>query len=280
MNRARIPLWLSLAGLLAGLAACTEGGGGGDDPESPPPGPATVAPTAFAAPPDGGTLEVAETGFSESPRTTGDTSADLLSWGVVIENTSDEYMAVDGAVTVRLLDAAGDTIDELSGEPTGEPVPALPTLTRLLPGERIGFGHTVPHYGADVVDLAVEVEAGFWQPVNERHWSAHPITATDVTTQRTGDRVTLGFTVDAAYTSDMVSGQLWIGGHFSAIFRDDSGAVVGGADCCHATGGNVPVDVPPGRSQAELLLDFEAPAQADDTRTEIYLPDPRENLPG
>jgi hypothetical protein len=275
----RIPLWLALVSLVTVLGACTDGGDS-DDPESPSPGPATPEPTTFAEPPDGGTLEVAEVGFSESPRTTGDTSADLLSWGVVIENTSDEYLAVDGAVTVTLLDADGNPIDELSGEPASEPVPSLPTLTRLLPGERIGFGHTVPHYGADVADLAVEVEASFWQPVNASHWSAHPITATDVVTQRSGDRVTLGFTVNAAYTGDMVSGQLWVGGHFAAIFRDGSGAVIGGADCCHGTGGNNPVQVPPGLSQAELHLDFETPAPADDARTEIYLPDPRENLPG
>jgi hypothetical protein len=273
---ARAPLWLAVAGLVAALVACTSDGDGGPNPPSA----TTFAPTSFPEPPDGAELAVVETGFSQSPRTTGDTDADLLSWGVVLENTSDQYVAFDGLVTVRLLDADGNPIDELSGEPSDEPVQFLPALTRVLPGERVGFGNTVPHDGAEVAELAVEVETGSWQPVYEDFWWAHPITATDITAQRTSDGSTLGYTVDATYSEEMIRGQLRIGGHFAAIFRDGDGAVIGGAKCCHGNGGEVAVEVPPGQSQGELTLADGVPAAADDTRTEVYLPDPQENLPG
>lgn len=281
MTGVRRPAYALLGSLaLAGLGACTADGADGDG-QSPAPEPTTTAstaPTAFAEPPDGAELTVAETGFSVSTYQP-DASAELLSYGVIVGNPS-EFMALDVSVDIRLLDADGQPIDEISGEPADDPEPRRQSLTRLLPGEQIGLGRTVPHYGGEVVELAVDVEAASWSPVSDQLWWSHPITASDVTTQDTGDSSVLRFAVDAAYTDDMIRGQLWIGGHFTAIFRDAGGAVVGGADCCHGTGGQVPVEVPPGRSDVELNLEHGTPARADDTRTEIYLPDPRENLPG
>jgi hypothetical protein len=270
----RTPLWFLTLGLVAGLGACT--GGGGDDPPPPSPEATTFTPTSFPEPPDGAELAVVGTGFSVLPSTTGDTS---LSWGVVIENTSDEYAAFDGVVTVRLLDAEGNQVDEISGEPTDEPVQFLPTLTRVLPGEQVGFGNTVPGAGAEVAQLAVEVETGFWQPVYDDFWWAHPVTASNITAAHTADGSTLGFTVDAAYTADMIRGELRVGGHFTAIFRDADGAILGGAKCCHGTG-EAAVEVPPGQSRGELNLPDGVPERTDDTRIEVYLPDPQENLPG
>jgi hypothetical protein len=270
--------WLAVVALVTGLAACTADGGDDPPPSTPPAGPTTAAPSPLAEPPDGAELAVVETGFSASPNPTGDPEADLLSWGVMLENTSDEYAVFDGVVTVRLLDADGDPIDELSGEPSDEPVQFLPVVTRVLPGERVGFGNTVPHYGADVAAVAVEVETGYWQPVTGGAWWTQPITASAVTTQDTSDGSTLSFTVDAAFTEDMIPGELRIGGHFAAIFRDSGGAVIGGAKCCHGTG-EAAVEVPPGQSQGELNLRDGIPADADDARTEVYLPDPQENLP-
>lgn len=263
-----------VAALLAGLSACTTD----DDPTDPPAStPATPAPTAFASPPDGVAPAVAETGFSVSPYEN-DESADLLSYGVMVENPG-EFVALDVLVQIRLLDADGEPIDEISGERTDNPEPQPRAITRLLPGERIGVGRTVPHYGSDVAELDVRVEVGKWSPVYGDLWWFHPVSATDVATSDGPHGPTLGFTVDAAYTGDMIRGQLWVGGHFSAIFRDADGTIVGGADCCHGTG-QTQVEVPPGRSQAELYLENGVPAQADPSRTEVYLPDPQENLPG
>ncbi|HEY8474016.1 MAG TPA: hypothetical protein VIL37_15455 [Natronosporangium sp.] len=261
--------------LLAGLGACTSDDDPTDPPASTPASP--TAPTAFASPPDGVAPAVAETGFSISPYEN-DESADLLSYGVLVENPG-EFVALDVMVQIRLLDAEGEPIDELSGERTDHPGPQPQAITRLLPGERIGVGRTVPHYGSDVAELDVRVEVGTWSPVQGDQWWFQPISASEVVASDGPRGPTLGFTVDAAYTDDMIRGQLWVGGHFSAIFRDAGGAIVGGADCCHGTG-QTQVEVPPGRSQAELYLEYGLPAQADPARTEIYLPDPQENLPG
>jgi hypothetical protein len=274
----RVLLWLALAGPVAGLGACTADGGNDGGPP-PSPQPSAVTPTAFAEPPDGAELAVAETGFSVSPYEP-DESAELLSYGVVIENPSADYLALDVAVDIRLLDADGHPIDEISGERADDPEPRRQSITRLLPGEQIGLGRTVPHYGSEVADLEVDVEAASWSPVYDEFWWSHPIAASDVTTQDTGDGAVLRFAVAAAYTDDTIRGQLFIGGHFTAVFRDGSGAVVGGADCCHGTSGIVTVEVPPGRSEGQLTIEHGPPAQADETRTEVYLPDPRENLPG
>jgi hypothetical protein len=268
----RTPLCLAL---LASLAACTADGGSDEDPPSPTP--TATVPATFAEPPDGAEVTVAETGFSATPSE--EEAADILSYGVVVENTSDEFVALDSTVSISLLDSDGNPIDEISGEPTDQPA-RRQSVTRLLPGERIGFGGTVPHHGAEVADLAVDVETATWAPVAADRWWSQSITASDVTTQDTTGASVLRFAVDAAYTQEMVGGELVIGGHFTAIFRDSAGAVVGGADCCHDAGGNAPVEVPPGQSEGQLTLDFGTPAGADDARTEVYLPDPRENLPG
>lgn len=270
----RMSLLLCLPGLVASLGACTDGGGGGAGPS--PPEPSTAGPASFTEPPDGGALTVAETGFSSEPNQ--QEAADILSYGVVVTNTS-EFVALDAVVSIRLLDAGGDPIDEISGEPTDRPA-RRQTVTRLLPGERLGFGGTVPHHGAGVADLAVDIETATWSPVSEQFWWSHPVTTSDVTTQDTAGASVLRFAVNAAYTREMIPGELVIGGRFTAIFRDGSGAVVGGADCCHAGGGDAPVEIPPGESQGQLILDYGTPAGADDARTEVYLPDPRANLPG
>lgn len=247
----RTALGVIIAGLIATLGACS--GADGDTGGSSSPSPATTTP-------DGAEVVVIETGFSEL--TGGGTS----SWGVVVENTSHEYAAWDLLVTVRLLDAGGNQIDAIDSE-----------VTRVLPGERIGFGNTSPHRGTDVADIAVEVDIDFWQPVYNFHWWFYPITATDVTTQATDEGATLRFAVDAAYTSDLILGELQVMGNFTAIFRDSDGAVIGGAGCCDPE--STPTAVPPGRSEADLTLRYGPPPQADDGRTEVYLPDPREQLP-
>ncbi|HEY8453803.1 MAG: hypothetical protein FWJ70_08015 [Micromonosporaceae bacterium] len=272
----RLGARLAVVALVTGLGACTADDASTDDsPTRPPSAPATPAPTVFASPPDGAQVVVAETGFSTSPYEP-DPSAELLSYGVIVENPG-RYVAADVVVHIHLRDAEGRTIDEITGEPADDP--QRQAVTRLLPGERIGLGRTVPHYGAEVADMAVEVEVGGWTTVDDGIWWHRPVTTREVTTRESAGVTTVSVTVDAAYTSDMVRGRLWIGGHFTAIFRDGTGAIVGGADCCHGTG-RTQVEVPPGRSQAELHLENGTPARADLSRTEVYLPDPQENLPG
>jgi hypothetical protein len=229
-------------------------------------------------------VRVAETGFSATPDPEGVADGpegiadNILSYGVVVENTSD-YVAHNVSVDVRLLDAGGNTIDEISGEPITDPSLSQ-VLTRLLPGEHIGVGSTTPHFGAEVTDVRVELEPDLWSSVVDDVWAHQPITTSEVATQRGRDGSTLTFTVDAAYTIEMLRGRLRVESHYSAIFRDGDGAVVGGASCCTEPGGpDVTVELPPGRSQAALHLDDGTPAVADDARTEIYAPDPREYLP-
>ena len=194
----------------------------------------------------------------------GSGDANVVSFGAIIENTSGA-VAHDSVVSIWLVDADGERIDgPVEGASAFDQ-----RLTRLLPGERVGVGAT-QSVSDEVADLDVEIKpATEWLALDREYWLHQPVVARDVTIVRVPGSTTIEFTVDAAYTSEMVPGGFGTRGDYIAIFRDAAGTLVGGVDCCVPLAASDVVS--PGRSRGALALHYGVPERADDSHTEVYV---------
>jgi hypothetical protein len=152
-----------------------------------------------------------------------------VSYGVVLENASSTYLAIQTRVMVRLTDADGNQVRDRIEDPPGDPSWEIQTI---FPGQRMGFGDDTYIDGNPVEELTVEVGQSLWMPIDQIRDVA-AVTATDITFDRTepGLGAEITFMVAGGYAlenSALSSGAIrWAESH--AIFRDADGNIVGGA---------------------------------------------------
>ena len=170
--------------------------------------------------PGGGGLRVAQSGVSMGTDTFG---KPMATYGIVLENTSSTQAATDAEVFVTMLDAAGQPVIDRMEQGTGSDALRVRLVAWFAaPGQRFGLGYeTYVPQGSAVVSLKVEIGDAHWYAKQDVRIAR--LEGTNVTTRydTSRKRTTIRFTVESGY-------QVAIESHAMAIFRDASGAVVGG----------------------------------------------------
>lgn len=256
------------------FAACNSGGSDSERPASSVPD--SVAAASDEAP-DGGEVRVVEQGLSVFPGPaqpgTGYTPEavaagqdhDVVSWGVVVENTSD-WVATYTDIAVDLVDPGGAV--------TLRDRPGAETVVVLLPGERYGTGHTgMLTEGGEPADLEVEIGPSEWVTADARGVEFAEITARGIETSNDERlRFVTAFAMESSYST---SRPVWA----TAVFRNADGEIIGGTSRANDTYGYDPDrTAAPGRSSGEITISRTVPT-VDDTQSEVYL-DPVSPEPG
>ncbi|MFY1636281.1 hypothetical protein ACN27F_23915 [Solwaraspora sp. WMMB335] len=229
-------------------------------PETLPDGVPTEAESDPGTAPDGGGLEVVETGFAQigsmaAPITKGSTA----SLGAVVANTSG-HIAYQTKVIFRLLDPEGESATLSTVRDQTREIPII------LPGQEIGIGagHWVKSRSGRRVEVArVEavIEGTTWLPADTPQLTL--ITAHHLETQRYGPD---GIDANVRYEIDSPYCQVLASAGASVLFRDKTGAIVGGGfDQTKSEQG-----CRPGESTQSALLLRSLPPGADDSMTEVY----------
>ncbi|URM98306.1 hypothetical protein LUW76_30315 [Actinomadura madurae] len=242
----------ALAVCLGGtVAAC--GGEARPAAETPTATPSTQE-TPYKTVGDNGQIRIVEKGFS-TIRKDGDLTR--LSYGIVFENLNPRAVAFP-TLTVDFVDAQGKAVPDMVKRPV--------TDLRILPGSRYGLGSTLPFARpGQVADIKVEVTETTWTTDrSEGRFTA--LKAGGVRTQRefpSTRQATLRFGVDSGFTEPVPVMRV------SALFRDRSGRIIGGADDLRQEESFK--NVPPGRAQFQLVVGDGLPAGTADERTEIHV---------
>jgi hypothetical protein len=202
-------------------------------------------------------LRIVERGFS--PVGIGGT----VSLGAIVENTS-TLVAYRTRVTLRVFDAQQQSVVPQSyGRFLRQEIPVI------LPGQRIGVGASTAvrdgSPGRPVAVASFEIDLGtpqWWPPDNDAH-SFGPVTTSHQATKR--DRVEPGsgsvtYTIESAYCAEIAARGV------ATVFRNGSGAVVGGDLAVDAPGGRCR----PGRFAESSSAFRSIPTDVDDSRTESY----------
>jgi hypothetical protein len=241
-----------------------------------PPGSGCASPTAHTGvtkpvvAPGGPGLRVVEQGL----RTVG-TFPKRLSLGGVVENAS-TLVAYRARVRFDALDAHQDSaVAPTSRQLLYQEIPVI------MPGQKIGVGAwsypaNAPNGGqVTAVSVRIEVTAGEWWPV---HNDVHPFTAVTARDERLRRDATDASAGSVSYTADSPYCGTVSGRGVAVVYRDGSGAVVGGS-----------FEPPrpdalcgPGRV-ARTTTAAVVPADADDARTTVspYCdPSPPDRNPG
>jgi hypothetical protein len=271
----------TFAGLVVALIAVTtltaatvpDRGPGSDQATPAPVAPwSGTAPVTAAQAPDGGVLRVVEQGFSLDP----DPRGNLVSYGLLLENTSRDRIAFASAVTVRMLDAAGAPLKQ----PFGEEADVRHTVYAVFPGQRFGIGAQEWLDRRDVASLAATVDPPTWVPVDQP-LQRDPVrrnvvrlgtlSATDVLATITDRDLTLVFTASSGLQETIRVG-------ITVVLRDGAGRVIGGA--VMKDGGGCPL-VEPGQTRHNVspYRVRAAAFGADQARTEVFLVPFGANLP-
>jgi hypothetical protein len=232
--------------------------------EAATPGSTAPAITCGEAAPDGGTIDVVESGFSMLNEPDEDPE---LSYGVVLENTSRDYLAILTLVVIHLTDADGDRANDIIKSPPSPPAQAVHTI---FPGQRVGIGEEIAIDLDAIHEHTVEVGVSAWIPI-EQVRDVGKATATDLEFDgAAGEPARIGFrvvpTVDPSGSGpssvSISEAQSW------AIFRDASGDIAGGASGPPGTSWNGMTDTNPITGFVQISP---VPNRADETRTEIYV---------
>ncbi len=257
-GRWRVALAVTLALItLQFSAACT---GGRTDPASTPSArvsaPAAPSTRATVAS-DGGGLRVVEQGLSTTRDAAG---KEMITYGIIVENTSKELLAAATDVRIRLIDASGATITDLVAG--GNEV--VRKIAVLFPGQRAGIAADTYVDRSGTMELSVEIGDSTWLPAGDADSGLAKLTTSDVKTKRaiSGPAATITFTVYSEYQEllDDPSAQ--------AIFRDSTGKIIGGTGPART---NPRDQYRPGRSTGQINVKYGLPAGADDAQTEVYV---------
>lgn len=207
-------------------------------------------------------LKVVESGFSVGP---GSTPGDpVLTFGAVVENTSE--LVVQGVtVTIDVRGADGNHIYRRLEDPK--------EITRLLPGERFGFGHSIYMSTTEISEVRVELSGpeAWDRPENVEAALMGTLSAGGVTTS-TGF---LGEPVVQFTAASTFAGAVTPYGY--AIFRNAAGKIVGGMSQNVgpiAPGKSVPAVIPGAVTLTETLMEnegFMAIPGVDLAKTEVFL---------
>lgn len=177
------------------------------------------------------------------------------------------------AAMTALAICLGGTMAACGGEArpaakTPAPTPSTPstqeTPLRILPGSRHGLGSTLPFARpGQVADIKVEVTETTWTTDrSEGRFTA--LKAGGVRTQReSAQQATLRFGVDSGFTKPVPVMRV------SALFRDPSGRIIGGADDLRQEESFK--NVLPGRAPFQFAVGDGLPAGTADERTEIHV---------
>jgi hypothetical protein len=244
-----------VAGLLAGC----------DGSPTPTPTPAPTGPVRGPEAPDGGTIRVAEQGF-----TAGTTHAGrpIVSYGFVLENTSRKWTARNTVVTVSLTTATGRSVTDYFISPN-RTVGAI-----IAPHQRTGAGSNSRVDLTGTARVSIRFRNTVWTPKDLKLPVGGELLAPALLTADTvmvtpgpggpGLPATVAFTAHSGYP--IVLRKVWA----DVIYRDGSGRIVGGTNT-RLTGRSLTATYPPGSVLARLIDQNGPPGPADPARTAVYL---------
>lgn len=196
--------------MLVATAACGGNGGGADPAASS----STEASYPAQSPPDGGEVRVVDKGFSAGEQD----GEPTVSYGVVVENTS-AWVAYVAAVSVRMVDADGGTIEDTVSGSGGA---LVRDVRAIMPGEQAVLGNGTFVDRAGIADLEVGIEGVQWFPVENGVHEFAELTASDVVVTWEDGKATIDYTVNSGYAGELE--KVWA----EAVFRDAAGKIVGG----------------------------------------------------
>jgi hypothetical protein len=218
--------------------------------------------------PDGGEIRVVEHGFTAAAGTDSGDEIHVVSYGIVVENTSD-HVATGTSVRVRMLDEDGRPVGPRSGIGDAEH-----TIPVLLPGQRFGLGEPRWVKRSGTVELVVIVgESAGWWPVDHDLVAFPGITTGDVEVDPYyGGALYVRFRIDSAYRvrfGGLTSSLLYEPARTPyVLFRNSDGEIVGGGDY------RDPWDVPPGHSEGGFVTNeipiLELESNVAPARTRVY----------
>jgi hypothetical protein len=264
----------AVAATTIGVIAAQRGPADPPDPASPPTpsghGPADLP---LAAAEDGGELRIVESGFTPITDVAGEP---MVTWGLVVENTSRETAA---SVTVNLdiLDQHGDSlVTEISDYATTR------EISLVMPGQRAGIGDATYVTAPDVAEMSFRLDNPRWLPVANTVFPVAALTAGDIETSREdGRRVLMYWDEEGIRPVEAEHGPLVVqfrveSGYdrilddpsAQAVFRDRDGTIVGGT---HPGDTDLWTTIPPGWSIQRIRTGDGPPASADLARTEVYV---------
>lgn len=242
--------WLALgdAVLVLAVAGCT--GGGGKPKPTPTPSLTSQAPVPGVTAPDGGVVRVTEQGLSQIKDSHGKA---MVSFGVILANTSTNWVANNTKLTVELTNASGAPVEDRIEH-------GQYTAYATFPQHRTGLGAQV--YVGTPGATRIQVRAGSSTWVPRTNPLLAEITAAGVRTQRESGSATFNFALTSAYHRTVN------GLYVNLVFRDQGGRLIGGAGgdltrFCDA--------VPPGKSTCSTGTIYPLPAGTVDSHTEVYV---------
>lgn len=206
------------------------------------PTPASVTERTVVSP-DGGEVRVVEQGFSPLRDRFGEPQ---LSYGLILENTSREWIVRNTEIEIKWSDASGAVVETYY---TG--------LLDLLPGQRIGLGGQTPPDKPGAARMSVTLSPMQWLTLRGSGEPTATVALGDVRVN--GLRAT--YSVTCADTEPETRYFVQV------VLRDRAGRIVGGAD----PGAREPYQCPAGTSRGVLELPTNTPAGTADERTEIYV---------
>lgn len=241
----------------AGAAPATDAAAGPAEDDRSAPGsagtgdvsPADIPP--FTEAPDGGELRVVESGVSVfTDPSDGDRQ---LTWGVVLENTSD-HVAVSTDVRAHAVDDAGERVATGWG---WRRVLGPETVVQVAPGARFSLGHTAELTGGEPADLEVEVSGSQWVPADAVGIVFPTLEATAVAVPGGADSTRLDLDVSSSLDEELEA-------RVSAVMRDQSGEVIGGFSRQNSVHGDSQglMNLDAGTSSRKVLYPFVLPADA------------------
>lgn len=240
-----LPLASGNAVLLLAVSGCAGGG-----KSTPTPSQTSQAPVVGATAPDGGALRVTEQGLSRIKDGSGKA---MVSFGVIVKNTSRNWVANGTKLTITLTDAAGAPVeDQVEHGRYG--------AYATFPQRRTGLGAQVYVGAPDATRIQVRVGPSTWVP--QTNPLLAEITATDAQTRHGTGTTMFGFALASAYHRTVD------GRYVDIIFRDQDGRLIGGAglDLTRTCG-----PVPPGRSTCSTGTIYPLPTGTVDSRTAVYV---------
>ncbi|GAA4910756.1 hypothetical protein LX16_2666 [Stackebrandtia albiflava] len=240
---------------LAGLALITGCTGGPEDPE--PSQSASPEPPLQAALDAAELLTVAESGFTVD---SGDDGETTVSYAIVLENQSPDHASFQVGVDVGWVDDAGEPLPVLP--PAGDPVREH-DVKWIPPGETWVLADVVEVDG-EPTDFTLE----FADDPSVNRWFAFTrlvgygeLAVTDATVRDGADDRTATLTVESTFPETLNAV------NFAMVFRDDSGAIVGG----NKTYGEASPQVAPGTTEHDVYTPASGiPESADMSAVEYH----------
>lgn len=217
---------------------------------------------------DGG-LEIVESGYTPMVDLAGDA---MVSWGVIVKNTSSTMAAVSG-VYIEPRDTDGES---LAADTDWD---HWVDIENLMPGETVGVGSTSYIDDGDLDELEVHIGTTMW--FTPEDLGNGTLTTTEIETEwvNVGERsnywssdgisfpendrgdLLVTFTVTSTYSTLLENVSA------CAIYRNDDGEIIGASrpdDVGYST------DYPPGWSIRSLETDYTPPEELDVDAIEVY----------